>query len=351
MTGASDIGLGRLVDSLFAETFPAHDRAEAERVGLSVAQWKSVAELGFPLVGITEEAGGSGGTLLDLLVVLQAAGRHAVPLPLAETALAAGVLADAGLEITAGPLATVPDVGGLTLRGGRLSGTASRVPWGRTADFVVAVMTDELGEQRAVRCAPPLSSIEPGSDLAGMPCDTITFDEVPVDTAAWPTTAGDPLLKGALLRSAQIAGAVTGAFELTRDYVTSRVQFGRPVSRFQSVQAHVVELAQATTSTRLCVERAGVAASCGPATFEILATKSVANRAAARAAAAAHQAHGAIGMTREYPLQLLTRRLHQWRGEFGAAAEVEARIGAAVARAGGVVALATSDGGEGGAQA
>ena len=33
--------------------------------------------------------------------------------------------------------------------------------------------------------------------------------------------------------------------------------------------------------------------------------------------AAAHQAHGAIGMTKEYPLHYLTRRLWAWRTEGG----------------------------------
>ena len=32
---------------------------------------------------------------------------------------------------------------------------------------------------------------------------------------------------------------------------------------------------------------------------------------------AAHQAHGAMGMTKEYELGQLTRRLWSWRDEFG----------------------------------
>src|SRR2546430_917720 len=32
---------------------------------------------------------------------------------------------------------------------------------------------------------------------------------------------------------------------------------------------------------------------------------------------AAHQAHGAMGVTREYPLHHLTRRLWSWRDEYG----------------------------------
>jgi acyl-CoA dehydrogenase len=43
----------------------------------------------------------------------------------------------------------------------------------------------------------------------------------------------------------------------------------------------------------------------------------VAGQAATVAAAASHQAHGAMGMTREYELGQLTRRLWSWRDEYG----------------------------------
>lgn len=76
--------------------------------------------------------------------------------------------------------------------------------------------------------------------------------------------------------------------------------------------------------------------------LEIVATKSVANRHAGLAARAAHQAHGAIGMTREYRLQHFTRRLHTWRGEFGDETGLNLRLGAAMPGSGGIMAAATS---------
>ena len=44
---------------------------------------------------------------------------------------------------------------------------------------------------------------------------------------------------------------------------------------------------------------------------------------------AAHQAHGAMGMTREYPLHHSTRRLWAWRHEAGSAGEWAQRVGRA----------------------
>ena len=46
--------------------------------------------------------------------------------------------------------------------------------------------------------------------------------------------------------------------------------------------------------------------------------------------AIAHAVHGAIGVTAEYDLQLYTRRLQEWRGDFGSQAYWHAQLGAAL---------------------
>ncbi|HXM56325.1 MAG TPA: acyl-CoA dehydrogenase family protein, partial [Candidatus Dormibacteraeota bacterium] len=72
----------------------------------------------------------------------------------------------------------------------------------------------------------------------------------------------------------------------------------------------------------------------GGGRFEIAAAKLLANQAAFSATRAAHQAHGAMGMTQEYPLHHLSRRLWAWRSEYGDERFWSARLGGAVARAG-----------------
>ncbi len=334
----TDPELTGLVDEFFRETFGPDVITAVEMDGPSAALWQATDELGLPLIGIAEENGGSGGTLGDLLTVLQGTGRWAVPLPLAETSLAAWLLATCGAQVPAGPMAVIPDASGLRLDGDRLTGNARSVPWLRGAVRVIAVV-----DGCVVAVDPAALDVTPGADLAGMPSDLVTASGVPTETyPADVTAADDVLLRGALLRSAQIAGAVTGAYEMTRTYIKERVQFGKPIAQFQSVQIHLVELAQAATLTPLCVARAGRAAAMGTASLEIVATKSVANRHAGLAVRAAHQAHGAIGMTREYRLQYLTRRLHTWRGEFGDETSLNLRLGAAMADSGGIIAAATS---------
>jgi acyl-CoA dehydrogenase len=335
----ADPELVGLVKDYFSQTFTAAVIGAVERDGLTTPLWQSAAELGLPLVGIAEECGGSGGSLPDLLTVVKGAGRHTVPLPLAETSLAAWLLARAGAPIPAAPMTVIPDSSGLSLDCGRLTGTAAHVPWVRGATHVVAVLTTGVVMIDADRL-----KVTAGVDLSGMPRDSITANGTEVDFYSAEVSADDLLLRGALLRSAQIAGAITGAFELTTTYVGQREQFGRPIGKFQSVQAHVVELAQLAALTALSVDRAAVAGQAGVATFEIVVTKALASRNAGLAARAAHQAHGAIGMTQEYALQLLTRRLHTWRGDFGDEASMNTRIGAAMACAGNITTAVTAVG-------
>jgi acyl-CoA dehydrogenase len=335
----ADTDLLALVEDYFTKTFSGDLVADTEQHGLSPQLWAATEELGLPLIGIDEQHGGSGGSLADMLAVAEGTGRHAVPLPVAETSLAAWLLAHAGVEVPTGPLTIVPDGSELSLTGNRLSGRATHVPWARGARRVVALV-----DGRVVTIDPARLDITAGTDLAGMPRDTVDAADIEVDAYEADVDADEVLLRGALLRAAQIAGAISAAFELTNRYVEQRVQFGKPIGTFQSVQAHVVELAEVSALTTLCVQRAGTAALRGAASLEIVATKSVANRNAGLAARAAHQAHGAIGLTQEYSLQLLTRRLHTWRGDFGDETTLNLRLGAAITCIGGIAAAVTSVG-------
>ncbi|MDG4860849.1 acyl-CoA dehydrogenase family protein, partial [Streptomyces sp. T-3] len=64
------------------------------------AYWDGFAEQGLLGVHLAEEHGGGGGELLDLAVVLEEAGRAALPGPCLASALASAVLARAGHELT-----------------------------------------------------------------------------------------------------------------------------------------------------------------------------------------------------------------------------------------------------------
>lgn len=334
---------------LFASTctFDAVQAAEGE--GWAPTVWEAVAEAGFAWIGLPEDAGGSGGTLLEAAEVLRIAGAHAAPIPLAETALLGGwLLTEAGLALPDGPITMAPGLTDDTVSArssGRgsvvLDGTVHRVPWAARAERIVALV--ELDDQPAVVTVDPAQTrIEAVPNLAGEPRDTVHLDGVTLadDRVARlddPTVADQLRLRGALSRTVMMAGALEAMSRLTVDYTEQRQQFGRPVARFQAVQQHLVWGAQdaaiATMAARVAAGVASAAVEHGSgrrlteARFQIASARTIADEAATAATRWAHQAHGAMGMTQEYPLHHLSRRLWAWRHEYAAPGEWPGAVG------------------------
>jgi acyl-CoA dehydrogenase len=134
----------------------------------------------------------------------------------------------------------------------------------------------------------------------------------------------------ALMRSAQMVGALERVQELTVTYAAERRQFGQPLNRFQAVQQQLAELAGEVALARAAVE----AAAADPTALRVAAARVVAGRAAGRASAIAHQVHGAIGFTQEHRLHRFTTRLWRWRDEQGTEAAWAESLGTLLARAG-----------------
>jgi acyl-CoA dehydrogenase len=323
---------------LFAATCTHEAVQAAEREGWAADIWKATADAGFPWVSIPEAAGGSGGTLTEAAAIVRIAGAYAAPIPLAETGLLAGwLLSSAALPLPDGPATVVPGQPGDTLArdGDTVSGRAGRVAWARHVDRVVAMVADGDGWVIA-SLSPAAARIEPGTNLAGEPRDTLVFDAAAADIATAPAGVDADALRcrGALTRALLMAGALDQMSRLTVGYTRQRRQFGRPVAQFQAVQQHLVNGAQDAALVTMAAEVAAAAAERGPASFEIAAAKVLAGQAAASATRAAHQAHGAMGMTQEYPLQHFSRRLWAWRQEYGDDVWWSARLGGAMAAAG-----------------
>ena len=210
----------------------------------------------------------------------------------------------------------------------RLSGTAQRVPWARSAEVIVCICESD-GQTIVVAVPASECQITPLPNMAGEPRDTVSFDGAVGRAAPAPDGVDAAALaqRGALSRVALMAGAIEKMCQLTVSYTNERVQFGRPVARFQAVQQHLVWAAQDAALVRMAAEVAAREATRGDAPFEIAAAKLIANQAAARATKACHQAHGAMGMTQEYPLHHFSRRLWSWRKEYGSDAHWSATLG------------------------
>ena len=317
----------------------------AEKGTWPAALWQMLEENGLTLPQIPESRGGAGGEWGDAHVVLVAAGRFAVPLPLPETMIGAWLLSASGLNVPLGPLAVAPvrpaDTLTLSRDGGswRLSGLAGRVPWGASAGHVV-VSAESDGKPMIALVAGGSAKAEPDLNLAFEPRDTLTWSGAPVLAAA---AAGEALpvdalrLAGALARSAQMAGGLEFLLAQSVKYVTERVQFGRPLASFQAIQHQLALLAGHTAAAGMAAQRAFAAMDAGTggdAAFEIAAAKIRAGEAAGLGAGIAHQCHGAIGFTYEHSLHFVTRRLWSWRAEFGAEAYWAAALGREVAARG-----------------
>jgi acyl-CoA dehydrogenase len=299
--------------------------------------WRLVEEAGF--ADALGEASGIVG-IVDAVAILRAAGRHAAPLPLAETMLARFALAAVPLPAPAGPLALAPverdDV--LALRratgGWHLSGVARRVPWAREAPRIAVV----AGGMVAL-VAPGQTEIRRAANLAGEPRDTVTFDHsLAADAAApLPKTVDAHLLYrlGALCRAAQMAGALEAALALTVQYASDRVQFGRPIGKFQAIQQQLAQFAEQVAAATVAVTASAEAiAAGGDAFFAAAIAKIRAGEAAGKGSEIAHQVHGAIGFTHEHRLHHLTRRLWSWRDEFGVESAWSIALGRQVATEG-----------------
>ena len=135
---------------------------------------------------------------------------------------------------------------------------------------------------------------------------------------------------GAFARTAQIAGALDAALAMSVAYVNERQQFGRPLGKFQAVQQELATFACEAAAANCAAMGAAEALDRGDAGFEIAAAKLRANRAASEGARIAHQVHGAIGFTQEYPLHQFTGRLRQWRSDFGGDAYWSKELGESV---------------------
>lgn len=329
--------LASTAHELFAELCSHQAVQDAERTGWAPAAWTAVAEMGLPWIGIPEAAGGQGGSLLDALTVLRLAGRHALPLPLAETGSLGGwLLASAGLDIPAGPVTVVPTLPHPELRydGRTLSGTVIRVPWARTAERVVVLLPAGDGWVVASLDRTDLR-VDPLTNLAGEPRDTVHFDAVPVDVVGRTDIDDAALrLRGALTRVALIAGALDRVRDITVQYTSEREQFGRSINRFQAVQEHLVRVAQQAALVGIAADVAAREAARGGGSVETACAKTLAAEAVEVATRAAHQAHGAMGMTQEYALHQLTRRLWAWRREHGDGAYWSSYLGRLVAARG-----------------
>lgn len=326
-----------MIDDTVHRIFGAHVTTELRMQALQghwpKVLWQQVKEAGLPLALCSVERGGSEASWLDVLPVFSALGRHVVPLPLAETVAAAWLLDRVGMVPPDEPVAIAPQESALvTGNDGRISGSLQGVPWAGACRWLLAAVSPrewglfDLGKGEVRR--------EPCPNMAGEPRAHVYL------SGAVPSALLDPpalpgvlslLHIGALMRSGMLVGALEFALESAVAHVNERVQFGKPLSKFQVLQHGLAsaagELLSAKVATRVAFGAMRGETAMETAAFDIAVAKVISSQAASRVAALAHQLHGAMGFTQEHALHHATRRLWSWRQEYGSDADWALRLG------------------------
>lgn len=118
---------------------------------------------------------------------------------------------------------------------------------------------------------------------------------------------------GVLCQAAQLVGLGRGLLEQATAYVTQRRQFGRPVGEFQAVKHRLANVLVAVEFARPLMHAAAVTGS----ERDVSAARVAAADAAYLAARAALQVHGAIGYTQEHDLSLWLLKVRALRSAWG----------------------------------
>lgn len=287
-------------DLLTNECSPAALRqAASSDTGRIPGLWDQLVAMG--LVGATapESAGGLGFNAVDLVGLLEAAGRHLAPEPLLEhVAVAVPTLAEAGstdlLEAAAA---------GST----QLSVVHPLAPFALYGSAAGALLAEVNGEWRV--------GLTDGLAMVHQPALDATRRLYAVDLApGWGDALDvDPELvfdRGAVAAAAQAVGIGRRLVEMTVTYVSERHQFGKPVGTYQAVKHHLANAAMAVEFAAPMVTWASwcVANDAPDRSREVSAAKALASDAVELAARHALQCHGAIGYTQEHDVQLWLKR-------------------------------------------
>lgn len=307
------------VERILADTLDKSHIDAAEKGQLPSALLTALEANGIMHMLVPEDQGGIGASFGDAAAILRQLGQAAAPGPLLETMLGQWLLSTAGLPLAEGLIALV-FVGEASQsnlpHGGEgasewINAELHDVPWSQSVDHVLVIARVGQGARLIVTRAADWSAASM-PDAAGEPRDTITARALTFTEVVLPHY-DDLLHRAAILRGAQILGAIEWAFRRSVEYAGERRQFGREISKFQAIQQMLAELADHVLASTGITEAA--AESLNPSL--VAAARSRLADAADATIAVTHQVHGAMGFSLEYGLNSRTRRLMAWRDDFG----------------------------------
>lgn len=318
-------------------TLEAHRAAAATPEGFSREHWNQFAEMGWLALAIPEDAGGLGGSPVDMAVLMEQLGEGLVVEPIVDSTVLCGTLlaksdnADLRAKLLEGiatgeclvTLAHIEGDGrseyetqvGATATGAgagwTLSGTKQRVFHGQSADYwlVTARMEGGVGLFAVARDAAGVT-VDTHRMIDGTQASDLSFNGTALGADALVLVPGatqaaleEALDRANLATTAAAIGSMEAVMAITAEYIKTRVQYGKPLSTFQALQHRMAEMFVETDQAHSILYRAlsialsGNAAELGKA---VSAAKALVTQACQFVTAQGIQLHGGIGCTEEY---------------------------------------------------
>jgi alkylation response protein AidB-like acyl-CoA dehydrogenase len=274
-------------------------REAAEAGRYDTGLWTELCELGWPGIAISEEHGGQGLGVVELVILLEELGYACAATPFLGTALAGLVIQEAGSPEQ--QAAWLPGLASGELRGA--IGAPGLIPDGDGADVFVLVSGDELLLVAAGdAAAEPVDAIDPTRRHARVAPD-VAGDPLPGD-------GGRALDLGRTAVSAELVGIAQRALEMGVAYVKDRKQFDTPVGAYQAVSHRCAQMLRDTEMARSATYGAAWAADADPQRLPEAAgvAKAAASEAGREVTASSIQVHGGIGFTWEADVHWLYKR-------------------------------------------
>jgi alkylation response protein AidB-like acyl-CoA dehydrogenase len=314
-------------DFLAKECTPEAVRAIWEsKTGRSPALWKKLAEIGVTGLLAPEAHGGMGFDETTLVLLLEEAGRAALPEPVIGTAaVAVPLLDEIGGALASEWLPRIAAGDAIVAVGHPVS---PFVEDAHVADLLLLPVSDRRaphasgGELHAVPAADARITEQPAND-PGRRIASVEFRPSAAtrvaDGARARALLDGALDRGALACAAEALGVCDRLVAEAVAYTSQRKQFGKPVGSFQAVKHMLANVKVKLEYARPVVWRAAwsVARGAPHRSVHVSMAKLAACEAAAFGAKSALQAHGAIGYTWEQDLHLWMRRAWSLEAAWG----------------------------------
>jgi alkylation response protein AidB-like acyl-CoA dehydrogenase len=290
------------------EADPARVRA-AEPLGHDPDLWAHLISTGALGVGVSEDSGGGGGGILELALIAEEVGRRIAPIPFAEPATAARLLAVCGatrlldealggarmVSLAAGP--------GPVERQLLLDGAVADTVLALEGDRLVAVQRPPVVHATANMGALPLARWSGASEV-----------EVLAQGKEACRSFSSALSELRILRAAALVGLAGEAIEIGAAYARHREAFGVRIGTYQAVAHPLADALVAKDGAQLLTWKACWALDEGLPLAPALASMAFVFAAETAYAAAQHSLHlhGGYGFTVECDIQLYYRRAKAW---------------------------------------